>query len=181
MKREAWLIIEQTYTDEFGEIDRETLAAAGQIWPQARPLALSILRDEQACHDLLRKACAHVTRKRADNPAAIENLPAYLFQTWRRLMLHESEKENGHRRQEVEMTESLLPVPDSDAGDLDRKILIQQILKRTDEQTRRIFRYLTLGHTFPEIGEMLGQNPDVLRATFHKQIQKLKKQFAPED
>ncbi|MGH9846594.1 MAG: hypothetical protein ACREEM_48465 [Blastocatellia bacterium] len=181
MKREAWFTIERTYTDEFGEIDRETLAAAGQIWPQARPWALRILSDEQACYTLLMKACARVTRKRAESPAPIENLRAYLFQTWRRRLLDEQEKGNGHRQRDAEMAESLPPEPDSGAADLDRKILIQQILKRTDEQTRMIFRCLTLGLTFVEIGEKLGQNPDVLRATYHKQIGKLKKQFAPED
>jgi DNA-directed RNA polymerase specialized sigma24 family protein len=179
--RDAWPTIEQTYTDEFGEIDRDVFATALQIWPQARPLALGILRDEQAGYTLLFKACAQVTRKRADNSAAIENLPAYLFRTWKRLLLYELEKENGHRRREAEMAESLPQASDSDADNLDRKILIQQILKRTDEQTRRIFWYLCLGFTFPEIGEKLGRNPDVLRATYNQQIRKLEKQLAPEE
>ncbi|MCI0392472.1 MAG: hypothetical protein MOB07_27385 [Acidobacteria bacterium] len=181
MKRDASFTIEQTYTDEFGEIDCETLAAAGQIWPQAEKLALRILRDEQAGRALMSKACARVTRKRADDPAAIENLPAYLFQTWWHLLLREQEKENGHRQREAEMAESRMPAPYSVTGDLDRKILFQQIYKHMDKQTRRVYRYLDLGYTFPEIGKKLGRNPDVLRATFHKQIKKLKKQFAPED
>ncbi len=181
MKRDACFTIEQTYTDEFGEIDPETLAAAGQIWPQAEKLALSILHDEQAGRALMSKACARVTRRRADDPAAIENLPAYLFQTWRRLLLDEQEKQNGRRQREEEMAESPPPAPDSVAGDLDRKILFQQIYKHMDERTRRVYRYLELGYTFPEISKKLGQNPDVLRATFHKQIKKLKRQFAPED
>lgn len=181
MKRDACFTIEQTYTDEFGEIDPETLAAAGQIWPQAEKLAISILHDEQAGRVLMSKACARVTRKRADDPAAIENLPAYLFQTWRHLLLREQEKENGHRQREAEMAKSRLPAPDSDASDLNRKILFQQIYKHMDKQTRRIYHYIELGHTFPEIGKKLGRNPDVLRATFHKQIKKLKKQFASED
>ncbi len=113
MKRDAWFTIEQTYTDEFGEIDPETLAAAGQIWPPAERLALSILHDEQTGRVLMSKACARVTRIRVEDPAAIENLPAYLFRTWKRLLLYELEKENGHRHREAEMIESLLPAPDS--------------------------------------------------------------------
>ena len=181
MKTDAWPIIEQTYTDEFGGIDPETLAAAGQIWLKARSRALSILHDEQACHTLLMKACADVTRKRADDSAAIENLQAYLFQAWRRLLLHELEKKNGHRRREAELAESRMPSPDSDTDALDRKIRIQQILNRADELTRRIFEYRLEGFTFPEIGEKLGLAPDVLRATFHKEIKKLMKQLTPED
>ena len=181
MKIDASFTIEQTYTDEFGEIDPETLAAAGQIWLKASSRALSVLSDEQACHTLLMKACADVTRKRAEDSAAIENLSAYLFQTWRRLLLHELEKKNGHRRREEEMAELRPPAPDSDADALDRKIRIQQILNRADELTRRILEYRKIGFTFPEIGEKLGQNPDVLRATFHKQIKKLMKQFALDD
>ncbi len=181
MKRDACFTIEQTYTDEFGEIDPETLAAAGQIWPQAEKLAISILHDEQAGRVLMSKACARVTRKRAGDPAAIKNLPAYLFQTWRRLLLREQKKEDGHQQREAEMAELQTPSPNSVPYNLYRKILFQEIYKHMDEQTRRVYRHIALGFTFPEIGKKLGRNPDVLRATFHKQIKKLMKQFALED
>jgi RNA polymerase sigma factor (sigma-70 family) len=180
LKRDAWLTIGQTYTDEFGAIDREVLEAAGQIWPQAERVALGALRDAQAGHDLMIKACALVTRRRAAAPGSIENLPAYLYQTWRRLLLGELEKENRHRKQEAERLEPLLPSSDSPADDLDRKILIQQILRRMDAATRRIFLYRALGYTFEEIGAALGQSGDVVRATFNKQIKKLTKQLASE-
>jgi hypothetical protein len=64
LKRDAWLAIEQIYTDEFGEIDPETLAADSQIWPQAMPWALSLLNDEQACYTLLMKAWARYPQTR---------------------------------------------------------------------------------------------------------------------
>ena len=175
MKIDAWPTIEQSYTDEFGEIDPEVFAAAGQIWPQARLRALRTLGDEQAGHDLLRKACAQVTRIRADDPDVIKNLPAYLFKTWNRLLLHERKKENGHQQLEEEMAESPPQRPDSVATALDYEIWIEQILNRADELTRRIFQYRLDGFTFPEIGEKLGLNPDVLRTTFNDRIKKLKK------
>ncbi|MGH9937605.1 MAG: RNA polymerase sigma factor, partial [Blastocatellia bacterium] len=181
LKTDAWPIIEETYTDEFGEIDPETLTAAGQLWLKARSRALSILGDEQDCYTLLMKACAEVTRKRADDSAAIKNLRAYLSKTWRRLLLHELEKRNGHRRREEEMTEPQPLAPDSDPDALDNKILIQQIFNRADELTGRIFEYRLQGFTFPEIGEKLGLNPDVLRATFNDRFKKLMKQLTPED
>jgi len=181
LKIDASFTIEQTYTDEFGEIDSETIAAAGQVWSQARSWALSILSDEQACYTLLMKTCARVTRRRTDDPAAIENLPAYLSQAWRLSLLRELEKENGHRRLEAAMTESSPPTPNSVADDLDRKIFLQQVYKQMDKQARRIFQYRSLGYTFPEMGEKLGQNPDVLRTIYNRQIKKLKKLFTPED
>jgi DNA-directed RNA polymerase specialized sigma24 family protein len=177
----TWPAIEQSYTDEFGTIDREVYEAAVALWPQAEHFALHALRDAAAGHRLLMKACALVTRRRHSSAEEIANLPAYLHRTWRRLLLDELEKENGHRQREVELqAEATVASPGfADFTDnLDRKILVQQLLSRMDEWTRRVFEDLTLGYTFEEIGPRIGQDPRFVRNKFNRQIKRLGKQIA---
>jgi DNA-directed RNA polymerase specialized sigma24 family protein len=176
-----WPPIEQAFTDECGPIDREVYDAAATLWPRAERLALQTLRDAATGQHLMMKACALVTRQRLTAPAEISNLSGYLFRTWKRLLLAELEKENGHRRHEAALVESAMLQRDDASDDLDHQILLQQLMRRMDPWTRRVFQLRALGFTFEEIGPALGLNSHITRTRFSKRLKRLAAQLAAEN
>lgn len=166
-----WPTLEETYTDEFGPVDPDVYDCARVLWPRAEAFALGTLRDGPAGLRLLLKAAALVTRVRAGQPARVENLPAYLLRTFKRLVLERLEVESGHRRLEAESPPPAPPEGGSDSAD--EKILVQQILRRMEPQTREVFELLLLGYTFEEIAERRGRSANVLRATYSRQVRRL--------
>lgn len=172
-----WPALETAYTDEFGGIDPKVYAAAGRLWGQGERFALSVLGDASNGLRLMLKAAAIVTRRRALADVYITNLPAYLFQTYKHLVLAELEKANGHRQRETDKQTEIAALSVSLAEDLDRKILIQQIMQRMDSWMREVFELLMLGHSFEEIGKLRGQNAHALRTRFHKHLNRLTKQI----
>jgi DNA-directed RNA polymerase specialized sigma24 family protein len=126
------------------------------------------------------KAAAAVSRKRAEPGPPIQNLQAYLFQTYKHLLLAEMEKENGHRQRDLERHFELTSASDADAETLERKILIQQVIRRMDEWMRAIFELLTLGYSFEEIGRLRAENGHALRSKFHKRLGRLAKELNKE-
>lgn len=170
----------QVFVDEFGAIDARVYETALALWPRAERASLQMLHDTATGQHLLMKACALVTRKHADSPDAITNLPAYLYRTWRRLMLEELEKQNHHRQIEENLfAENAEPHHTRHSADqLDRRILLQQIVNRMDDWTRRVFEYQTLGFTFDEIASQMGGNGHAIRIRYDRQIKLLTKQLA---
>ncbi len=164
-----------SFTDEFGPIDGEVYAAALTLWPRLAGLAASTTNDQAAAQRLLMKACALVTRKRASAPAAIANLPAYLYRAWQRLVLDELEKENGHRRLEAALAAAAAETraPAHSSAELEQRILLQQIIKHMDAWTRRVFECLTLGFSYDEIAAELGGNGHAIRVKYDRQIKAL--------
>ncbi len=124
----------ELFPDEFGEIDRCVYETALALWPKAEREALKTFRDSATGRSLLMKACALVTRKRAASAETITNLAAYLYRTWQRLLLEELEKENLHRLIEENLFAETVAHSVHHAGDeLDRRILLQQIVSRMDD------------------------------------------------
>lgn len=177
----AWAIGEQAFEDEFGPIERPVYEAGQQLWPRLESHARQTLGDGAAGQRLLMKACALVTRKYRENPAAIQNLPAYLHRTWQRLVLAELEKLNGHRRLAAQLVaeETAAQTWRQTSAELDRRILLQQIIGQMDDWTRRVFEYLTLGFTYDEIAAQMGGNGHALRMRFDRQIKQLTKRLNP--
>lgn len=165
-----------TFTDEFGTIDGDVYAAALTLWPpRVASAATATPRDSAAAHRLLMKACAQVTRKRTSTPDTVANLPAYLYRTWQRLLLDELEKENGHRRLAATIVADATAAqrPEQSTAELERRILLQQIIKHMDDWTRRVFEYLTLGFSYDEIAAELGGNGNAIRVKYDRQIKAL--------
>lgn len=174
-----WPPLESSYTDEFGPMDPEIYKAAGEIWTGwGEKFALKTLRDEHAGMPLMLKSVAEVSRVRAAKIDHIGNLKAYLSITYKRLVLERLEKENGHRRRDRQMLD--LSSPASSEADLDRKILVQQLIRRMDPWTRRVFELLALGYSNEEIGFSLGMQANAVRSRYHKSIVRLKKQIEAE-
>lgn len=164
-----------SFTDEFGPIDGDVYTAALALGPRLAGLAASTNHDPAATQRLLMKACAQVTRKRAQAPEAIANLPAYLYRVWQRFLLDELEKENRHRRLEATLaadTAETYALTHSTI-ELEQRILLQQIIRHMDDWTRRVFEYLTLGFSYDEMAVQMGGNGNAIRVKYDRQIKAL--------
>ena len=176
----AWPPLEIAYTDEFGRIEPEVYKTAGVLWnTYGEQYALSKLTDVPTGLQLMLKAAASVSQKYLDPDVHIENLSNYLFKAYRRLILAELVKRNKHRDRNAERHAEAALLPDSTA-DIDRKILIQQIINRMDVWTREIFELLILNYSYKEIGKLRGKSGRYIRARFTKKLKSLKKQLEAE-
>jgi DNA-directed RNA polymerase specialized sigma24 family protein len=173
----SWPPLEDGYNEEFGWVDPEVYRAAGEVWVSGgHALALKLLQDEATGLRFMRKAAALVTRRRADAP--IDNLPGYIFQTYRRLLLAELETINAHREREREALDSheLSWMDGSGPEDVERNILVEQLMGLMDEWTREVFELLVIGHSYEFIAGVLGTRSNRVRSKFHKQMKRLMKQ-----
>lgn len=167
----SWPVVEQSWIDLYGAIDADIYGAAAELWPRAERIILQYQQDVSAGQQLMMKACALVTRRRGETELA--NVTAYLFQTWKHLFFAELAKNDGHRRLEASLASTDPPA----TADPERTILIQQIEQRMDAETRRIFHWLCLGHTFQEIGVFLGIRAESVRNKYNRQLHRLMEQF----
>jgi DNA-directed RNA polymerase specialized sigma24 family protein len=178
-QQHAWPSFSESYTDEFGQVDREVYEAAGLSWPKAVPLADSALKDVARGLELMLKAAAIVTRVRRESPDRIDNLRAYVFVTFKHLVLAELEKENGHRVKDREYHDSI-PAGEPSRVDVERKILIQQLESRMDDWGRKVFHLLTLGHTYEEIGPVVGMSGHAVGKRFREQVNRIRTEIEAE-
>lgn len=171
--------IATAYVDEWGVVAPEVHQAAMALREQAESYARATLHNEDAGYTLLVKAAAIVTRALKDNPGHITNLSAYLFQTYKRQVLAELEKEKSHERILAEHAGEISPDGHADPAEpsakLDQHILIQELRKLMNPRTRQVFDLLILGHTFEEIGLMLGKSSRAVRNNYYDQVAQLKK------
>ena len=171
---------ETFYTDEFGEIDDDVYRVAGELWDsKGKIFARATLRDTAAGSRLMKKAAADVTRTRRENDAEIKNLSGYIWMSYKRLVLKELEKENAHRRRDL-MSVVESSGQDSTEEDLNRKILLQEVMRRMNAFTRDIFELLVVGYDFSEIGEKKKKNPRALKRRFDRQIVRLMNEIEAE-
>lgn len=172
-----WPPLAEAYVDEFGPIAEDVYECARGLWPRAESFSTTTLRDSHVGLRLLLKASAQVTHTRSEKQSRIDNLPAYLYRSFKRLVLERLELENGHRRLEAEF---MVAPASTGSVSLDEKILIQQIVRRMDALTREVFEFLLLGYTFEEIAKEEGRDANVLRAIYSKRIRRLVKRVNSE-
>jgi DNA-directed RNA polymerase specialized sigma24 family protein len=60
---------------------------------------------------------------------------------------------------------------------MDQYILIEQLRMRMNQRTRTVFDLLALGHTFEEIGSMLGKSSRAVRNNYYDQVARLKQEL----
>ena len=168
-----WGNLEVIYEDEFGPIAPDVYGAAGRIWPPAQKYASRVLNcDDQArIRTLLMKAAARVTQARDEKLHQVNELDSYLYQTFRRVILAELEKDNNRRRFEAEA--HLSAEWQAQATNVERRILLNQVVGAMDDWTRSVFEWLTLDYSFKEIARHLGMNPKVLRNKYDRHINTL--------
>lgn len=174
-----WDTLENSYTDQFGLIAPDVYAAAGRIWRQARIYAGRVLSDNDPARarTLLLKAAAQVTRARDERHAQVDEIEGYLFQTFKRIVLAELEKDSNRRHFEsqVRINAELRGQVDN----VERRILLDEIVAAMDEWTRRVFEWLTLDYTFDEIARHLKMDPRVVRNRYRRHLMRLIKSVNP--
>jgi RNA polymerase sigma factor (sigma-70 family) len=175
-----WPPLDIAYADEFGQIDPVVYEVARQLWRQAEQFALSTVGDAPAGLRLMLKAVALVSRVRSAQPNQIENLTAYLFQTYKRLILAELKKERGRQQHLAEREVEDFLLPETDAVEVERQILLEQLMQRMDSWTREVFELLVLGYSFAELGKKSGMSGERIRKKFDKRVERLIKQVKAE-
>jgi len=175
-----WPSVVDIYIDEFGVIDPEVYAVAGRLWPAAEKLALARLGDEQAGFRLMIKTISEVSRKASQPGSRINNLTAYLWQSYSHLIYAELKKANLHRRLEDESTSDILAIRCEDAEELDRKIFLNQLLQRMDAWTRKVFDWLVLGYGYEVMEDELHMKANAIRAKFSKRMNRLRRSIENE-
>jgi DNA-directed RNA polymerase specialized sigma24 family protein len=174
----TWPPLEAAYTDEFGEIDLVVYEAARQLWPTAEKLAREELDDPALKQQLLLKAAADVTPIWCNDATRIDNLPGYLFKVYKRLLWRELLKTRKHHSWEAEL--EFLTASLEGVEEVERKILIQQILNRLDSEMRFVFEMRIFNHSFEEIARFLNCSPHTLRTRYSKQLARLRQQIRRE-
>lgn len=177
----AWPPLESGYTDEFGWIDSEVYRAASALWPFAENLARLRLHDSAAGQRLLLKAAAHVSRVLVERRKHIRNLRAYLFVTYKRLILEElEESRRSGMFNAAEPVQRIKEEQKALSDDMERKILVQELVQRMDDDMRHIFESLILGYTFEEIAKQQQTKANILRSKYNKMLKRLVKQIEEE-
>lgn len=169
--------IEAAYTDEFGEVDPDVYEVAKEIWSPAKSFALRLLRDSDTGLDLLLEAVVKVSRVRKTDE--IENPRAYLFITYKRLVLAEQKKERG-RKQLLETQFPTENLRNETETELNKKILINELRCRMDDWTREVFDLLQLGYTYEELVPDFGSAANVIRSKYSKRSSRLAKEIQAE-
>ncbi len=170
-----------TYNDEFGEIDKDVLIAAQKIWRFGKKLSEKLICDEQKGHTLLMRAAANVSKRKADDDESVQHLCAYLFTSFRHLLIAEATK--GKRRRELEenyfknIEELFESRAESEESKICRKILVNEIEQRMDDWTRRVFRLRVLGYIYEDLVPQYGATSNKIRAKFSRNLQKLVRRF----
>jgi DNA-directed RNA polymerase specialized sigma24 family protein len=171
-KEALWPVLETPYQEEFGPVDPQVHRVARDLWPRAEHLALHLLHDRAAGFRLLKRAVTALSGLSTDRRGQIRDPAAYLFQTYKRLVLAELEKLNGHRAREVEAAK-LCRLASGDAERIDHDILIAELVRHMDSWTKEVFEAQILGYSFEEIGRTLSSNPHVVRNRFRLALQRL--------
>lgn len=172
-----WGALEIGYTDEFGAVASDVYAAAGRVWQRAQVYAARVLNDsdDARARTMLLKAAAQTTRARNEKSHLIVELDGYLFQVFKRVVLAELEKDNNRRR--FETNSHLETEWHSQASNVERRILLGELVAAMDEWTRGVFEWLALDYSFDDIARHLGMNVKVLRNRYNRHLTTLMKQL----
>jgi DNA-directed RNA polymerase specialized sigma24 family protein len=172
-----WGTLEIGYTDEFGAVASDVYAAAGRVWRQSRDYAARVLHDsdDARARTLLLRAAAQTTRARDEKSHRIDELDGYLFQTFKRVVIAELDKDNNRRR--FEGKAHLETEWRSQASNVERRILLGELVAAMDEWTRGVFEWLVLDYSFDDIARHLGMNVKVLRNRYNRHLIALTKRL----
>jgi RNA polymerase sigma factor (sigma-70 family) len=167
-------------TDRLGrEIDPAVLSAAQQISSTAIRYAERLLGDPALATTLLEEAAAtvsHALREKASNGnAGVENLEAYLFQAFLRLISKEKHTEISF--DEAHEYEGASQPLTQQEHCIEQSVLLEEVLATCDRVTRYIVLRRLEGFSWKEIAEACGIRSDAARQRFSAALHKLRKAF----
>jgi hypothetical protein len=93
------------------------------------------------------------------------------------MVLAEAEKERARARILAELAGNVSQNGHDASAELDQYILIEQLRRRMNQRTRLVFDLLALGHTFEEIGLILGKSSRAIRNNYYEQVARLKQEI----
>jgi DNA-directed RNA polymerase specialized sigma24 family protein len=162
--------IEAAYTDEFGAIDPQVYQTAKEIWAPAKRFAARYLSDPDEAGRLMLKAVARVSRALAENDSDIRNPRAYLYRTFKRLVLSDIEKESNRREKLDGWLRDRERGEKDEEAEINRKILLNELRRRMDEWTREVFDLLSMDYKYEELVPDYGTAANVIRSKFSKRL-----------
>ena len=180
-----WPPLSIPYEDAFGEINLHVYKTAGEIWPRGRTFAHAIGMDDEIAHTAMIRAVAKVSQ-RLNQATTLQmqtpgELKAYLFTAFRNCLRDEFKREHAKEATLVDLQDIAdQSTGESLAAQIERKILLEEIVQHMDTRTRFIYERLILGYSFEEIAEAEGSHANQLRSMFSKRIRKIASQFAGE-
>src|SRR5262245_2285858 len=139
--------IATAYQDEWGAVAPEVYQAAESLREQVESYARMALGAEADGRTLLAKAAATVTRALEDRHDQIANLEAYLFQTYKRMVLAEAEKERARARILAERADDASQNGHDVSAELDQFNLREHMSTGMNKRTRVDFAQCTLWGT----------------------------------
>lgn len=183
-----WPPCEQSSLDIY-EMDVETCEAAAELWSaECRGYAYGKLGDVQLGLDLMLKAAASVSKRRAAMPPdrPIKDLRRYLRKAFGRLVIEEVKR---RERFDTVVEDRQLDSAESGAhageravvlrveGDQEMDVLLGQIMRimhEIDPDFLRVYKALVHGHSLEEIAPILDMKANALRAWYSRMMKKLR-------
>lgn len=137
--------------------------------------------DPSLAEDFLMESASKVI-ERSSSEVEIQNLPAYLFTSFKNLALQELRK---HQRYEDLSDDQFRSLSDRQtaATEMQKEILREEIVRRLSAEDKFILNYRLLDYSYKEISELFkarfGKSiaENVLRSRFSKTVQRLAKDF----
>ena len=156
--------------------------AARTLLPAARSFSKKRGLDPALAEDFLMEAAYNVVNRKLQDKVKIENLPAYLFTAFKRVVLEEIRKKQRYADLTGEQFES---ISDQQAAvaKIEREILKEEIARHLHAEARFIFDRVVLGYSYKEISSMFSDEfgsriqENVLRSKFSKALQRLAKEL----
>jgi DNA-directed RNA polymerase specialized sigma24 family protein len=152
---------------------------AGAIWPKALSFAKSRDSDASVAHVSMMKAVAGAS-KAVSSGSRIHDLESYLLTAYRRRLSREI-RNNDREAQQTSALEDVntLNVASRDVtAQMERNVLLKEIVRRMDAESRWIYEKLILGYTYEEMAKdkrMKAKNirANVLRSRFSKTLKRI--------
>jgi len=166
--------------DRFGRaVDPAVLDAAETLGQRVMRYSEKLISDPAVVANLLDESAAAVSRvlqtKQQRNGAPIRDLQDYLFKAFIRRV----NKIVRRRLARNSGSSSSMDLPG--AEDLDRKILIEEFLRRCDPVTRDTFIWRVQGFSWREIGRKHGISTHAAESRFGQALQRVRKRLGLKD
>lgn len=173
----------------------EIYERARSLLPAAKAFGRQAKIDPVTAEEILMEAADRVAEALQKGNSEIHNLPAYLFTTYKHLILarvRENQREQSLTVRESQSGEEaspndeleLLPDPTDYYQKIETKILVDEIVRHMDEQTRFIFNHLLLDRTYKEIAVEFRKafnkpiKENALRSKFSKAVDRLTRELS---